>query len=272
MNLGLRAMDERAVSETLGYVIIFGVVLAGIAMVFLIGSQIINSTQESASFQSIEQSFNVVGSDIRSTAFQESPMMVTRIKVDYGVLSMLPDTASGSEVIITDSSGSLINDTPIGVLTFASEDYGKSITLENGALVKMYGGNGSYGSSMILQPRIFYSNSTKTLMVTLINLKGDYRGFTGGIDNIRSEYISSDISSHTLVTPTINIKVRSNYTGAWNDYFLNTLPSASKIIDTTGDTSHWSNVTINFDQYPDGDPDSRPLELMIITYNIKVQI
>lgn len=268
----LRTMDEYAVSETLGYIIIFGIVVAGIAMVFLIGSQIIGSTQESASFQSIEQSFNVVGSDIRSTAFQESPMMVTRIKIDYGALAMLPDNASGSQVMITDSSGNVINDTPIGVLTFNSAVYGKSITLENGALVKMQGGNGSYGSSMILQPRIFYSNSTKTLMVTLINLKGDYRGFTGGIDNIRSQYISSDISSHTLVTPTITIKVRSNYTGAWNDYFMSTLPSADKIIDTSGDTSHWSNVTLSFDRYPYGDPDNRPLTLMIITYNIRVHI
>lgn len=265
-------MNELAVSETLGYIIIFGVVVAGIAMVFLIGSQIIDSTQESASFQSIEQSFNVVGSDIRSTAFQESPMMTTRIKIDYGTIFMLPENVSGSEVMVLDSSGSIINKTPLGVLTFNSADYGKSITLENGALVKMFGGNSTYGSIMSLQPRIFYSNSTKTLMVTLINLKGDYKGYTGGIDNIQSQYLDSSISSQTLATPVLKFNVRSNYTGAWNDYFMNTLPYASKNLDTSGDTSHWTNVTISFDKYPDGTLDSRPLKLMIITYDINVRL
>jgi len=125
---------------------------------------------------------------------------------------------------------------------------------------------------MTLQPRIFYSNSTKTLMVTLINLKGDFKGYTGGIDNIQSQYLDSGISSQTLATPILKFHVRSNYTGAWNDYFMNTLPYASKNLDTSGDTSHWTNVTISFDKYPDGTPDSRPLKLMIITYDIKVRL
>ncbi|OPY27991.1 MAG: hypothetical protein A4E28_01767 [Methanocella sp. PtaU1.Bin125] len=264
--------DERAVSETLGYIIIFGVVVSGIVMVFLIGSQIIDSTQESASFQSIEQSFNVIGSDIRSTAFQESPMMTTRIKVDYGSLGMLPDNRSGSRVIISDSSGNVINDTPLGILTFNSAVYGKSIALENGALVKKYDANGSYSSIMSLQPRIFYSNSTKTLMVTLINLKGDYSAYSGGVDNIQSQYLDSGISSQVLATPVVRFNVRTNYTGAWNDYFMNALPYASKNLDTTGDISQWTNITISFDKYPDGSPDSRPLELMIITYDIGIRI
>lgn len=258
-------MDERAVSETLGYIIIFGVVVAGIAMVYLIGSQIISSTQESASFQSIEQSFNVVASDIRNTAFQESPMMTTRVKIDYGSLYMLPEGMSGSEIIITDSAGNVINHTLIGVLGFASSNNGKGITLENGALVKKYDANSSVGSIMALQPRIFYSNSTKTLMVTLINLKGDYSSYSGGVDNIRSQYIDTSISNHTLATPSLNFRVRTNYTGAWDNYFMDSLPYASKTLDNTGDTAHWSNVTMNF-------LDSRPLELMIITYNIGIQL
>ena len=53
---------------------------------------------------------------------------------------------------------------------------------------------------------------------------------------------------------------------------MNTLPSASKNLDSSGDISNWTNVTISFDRYQDGTPDNRPLELMIITYNIEVSI
>jgi hypothetical protein len=262
--------DDRGVSETLGYIMIFGVVVAGIAMVFLIGSHIIENTQESASFQGLEQSFAVVGTDLRSTALEESPMMTTRVKIDYGVLSLLPEDTSGSEVMIygdTNLDGVLIQkyDQHIGMLTFNSQTYGKSIALENGALVEMFDGNGAYGSAMTLQPRIFYSKSTNTLMVTVINLKRvnpleDYTSVTGGIENIQTQYLDNTLQDFPGLS-SASICIRTNYTGAWNDYFVNNMPDASKSLDTTGDTGNWTNVTF-----------TGISRMLVLTYNIGVQI
>jgi hypothetical protein len=254
--------DERAVSETLGYIMIFGIVVAGIAMVYLIGSHIIANTQESASFQGLEQSFAVVASDIRSTAFEESPMMTTRVSIDYGVMSLMPEADSGTMIILTGNDSSDVKYVqPIGVLTFNSQTYGKSITLENGALVKMQDGNGAYGSSMALQPRIFFSRSTNTLMVTVINLKGTYGGYTGGIGNIQTQYQDDSRLEQFTGLSNARICIKTNYTGAWNDFFASSMLDVSKTIETTGDPDHWTNVT--FDGVS---------KLMVVTYNIKVQI
>jgi len=263
--MSLIMADERAVSETLGYIMIFGIVVAGIAMVFLIGSNIIANTQESASFQGLEQSFAVVASDIRSTAFEESPMMTTRVNIDYGVLSLMPEKSeavcNNMIVICGNDLADVKYKQPIGVLTFNSQTYGKSITLENGALVKMQDGNGAYGSSMMLQPRIFYSLSTNTLMVTVINLKGTYGGYTGGIGNIQTQYQDDSRMDEFTGLSNAKICIKTNYTGAWKDFFMNSMPDISKTIDSTGDTDHWTNVTLH-----------GVSKVIVVTYNIKVQI
>jgi hypothetical protein len=254
--------DDRGVSETLGYIMIFGVVVAGIAMVFLIGSHIIENTQESASFQGLEQSFAVVGTDLRSTALEESPMMTTRVKIDYGVLSLLPEDTSGSEVVLyLDGNLVPIYDQPIGILTFNSQTYGKSIALENGAQVEMFDGNGAYGSAMTLQPRIFYSSSTKTLMISVINLKRvlpeDYTSVTGGIENIQTQYLNNALQNFTVLE-NASICLKTNYTGAWNDYFISNI---GKYPDNTGDFGNWTNVTF-----------TGISKVILLTYNIGVQI
>jgi hypothetical protein len=257
--------DERGVSETLGYIMIFGVVVAGIAMVFLIGSHIIANTQESASFQGLEQSFEVVSSDLRSTAFEESPMMTTRVKIDYGSISLLPEGISGNEVVIYgNDSADMKYSQPIGVLKFVSQTYGKSITLEDGALAKMYDGDGAYGSSMTLEPRIFFSDSTNTLLVTVINLKGAYTGYSGGIDNIQTSYLDSTLEQYTGLSSAM-LCIRTNYTGAWanyfTDYFIERKNDVSMTFDTTGDTGNWTNVT-----FPNVN------KMVVLTYDIGVQI
>ncbi len=98
--------SEQAVSETLGYIIIFGIITACIAMVFVIGSQIITQTQDRANFQSMEQNFEVISSDVSRTAFEASPAMSTRVKIDSGTLSMLPPRTAAAYFISTTTAAS----------------------------------------------------------------------------------------------------------------------------------------------------------------------
>jgi hypothetical protein len=192
-------------------------------------------------------------------------MMTTRVKIDYGFLSLLPEDMSGTKVMIYgNDSSDLKYDQPIGVLRFDSQTYGKSITLEDGAMVKMFDGNGAYESTMTLQPRIFFSDSTKTLLVTVINLKGDYTGYTGGIDNIQTRYIDSTLEQYTGLS-SATFCLRTNYTGAWNNYFNNYFIDRRNdvlmTLATTGDTGNWTNAT-----FPD------VTKMVVLTYDIGVQI
>jgi hypothetical protein len=200
--------------------------------------------------------------------------MTTRVKIDYGVLSFMTEGVSGSQVVLYNSSGSEpIYSQPIGTLIFNSQSYGKQIALENGALVEKYDGSGAYGSAMTLQPRIFYSNSTKTLMITVINLRempespiGDYMSVTGSIRNIQTKYLGNSLQEFNVST-SANISIRTNYTGAWNDYLLNVgQQDIHPTLDLMGDTGNWTNFT-----FP-GPALGGVRKIVVLTYNIGIQI
>ena len=261
------SFDESAVSETLGYILIFGIVVAGIAMVFLIGSQILADTQESANFQGMQQGFEVISSDLRRTAFDESPIMTTRVKIDYGTLAMMSSARSDYRIVIRDSNNNELYDMPIGILEFDSSHYGKSISLENGALVTTYE-NGSYGSIMAKEPRIFYSASNHTLLVSTINLEGDDISYSGGIDNIRSGFLNSNMQTNTAIQPPIWLCIRTNNTGAWDTFFTGTgtMPAAAKVLEIPSG-SQWTNVSISDLMAP-----GTQLNLAVVTYNVSIEL
>jgi hypothetical protein len=256
--------DDRAVSETIGYIIIFGIVIAGIGMVFMIGGQILSDTQESASFQGLEQSFEVISSDLKRTAFEESPIMTTRVKIDYGTLALLPGGASDCEILVKDA-GSNSYHMPLGVLKFISDSYGNNISIENGALVKTYNGDGSFASIMSSEPRIFYSMPTRTLMISVVNLKGEPSSYGGGIDTIRLRYMDSSMPAFADVAGPVTICIRTNNTNAWNNYFSNGLKDTTKYIDPA--SVGWTNVTID-----DADPGWDIKKLVVVTYNVSVEL
>lgn len=251
--------NDRAVSETLGYILIFGIVSACIGMVFITGSQIISDTQESANFQGMEQNFNVISSDLRRTAFEESPVMTTNIKVDYGTLSLSPVGHSDVKMLVY-YNGHLY-DMDLGSLTFQSSVWGKSISIENGAMVKMYGGNGAWNSLMTQQPRIYYSDSTKTLYIASISLHGEQSAMAGGVSRLQSKFIDSEIYDNYSVSPeAVTICMKSNYTGAWSLYFRDTLSSCGSI-NTTDPSEYWTNFTIG-----------QVNRMVLVKYNVDVSI
>jgi hypothetical protein len=253
--------NDEAVSETLGYIIIFGIIVACIAMVYMIGSQIIADTQESTSFQGMEQNFEVIGSDLRRTAFEASPVMTTRVQIDHGTLYLQPADVSGSMMVVDFDGNRYV--TRLGTLGFQSSKWGKFISLEDGALVKMYSGNGSFGTIMSLDPKMFYSGSTDTLFLSVLDIKngGGTLSTSGGISNIQSKYEDSKIFEYTSSDfHDVNICMRTNYTGAWNDYFTTKFDPALVVSDT-GDPTNWTNATV-----------TGVKRLVIARYNISVSI
>jgi hypothetical protein len=275
--------SDTAVSESLGYILIFGVVMACIALLYLNGSAIINDAQESTSYQGMEQSFGVVNSDLSRSAYGESPVMTSRVNVNYGLLCLNPSDVTGSRMIIYDPVGhnpadpdfdTYGYDRPIGNITFESVKWGKSITIENGAILEMYGGSGQFGTVMTTEPRIFYSAKTKTLIVSVINLTmtdGSVMAIGNGVASLRSNYTSINIKNIGIASNKANISIRTRYTGAWKSFLEDDIPGIIKGVEIISfDTSHgeeWVNATIEF-----MNPDRELKKITVITYNINVKM
>ncbi|MGV8130155.1 MAG: DUF7289 family protein [Methanolinea sp.] len=171
--------DERAVSETVGFILIFGIVMAGIGLVTLYGYPALMSQQSEANIRNMEKNLIVLQSDVNTLAYKSVPYKETTMQVSGGVLSVEKPN-DYSYFSIENNGNSLIPalDGEIfrpGNLRFLSDSGDVAVALENGAVVKWQigaTGQGYEPSVMLSNPRWFIDTTggVTTLVITLIQV------------------------------------------------------------------------------------------------------
>ena len=143
---------REAVSESIGYLIIFGLVLTGIGLITLYGYPLLMQQQSSANVRNMEQTMIVLQNDIKSLTYKLANFKETSMRVSGGSLSLYGPTYTPQKFDIwTGDSG--INHYIFfpGELRYFSTNDNLVITLENGAVVeKPLGTNGSF---LLADPR-----------------------------------------------------------------------------------------------------------------------
>jgi hypothetical protein len=225
--------DGDAVSETLGYIIIFGIVFMCIGILLVSGNQIISNAEEQTMFQGIEQSFNVLSSDLRKTSFDASPMRTLQIRLD-GSMEFSPNDF---DLVVTGSDDTYIiyPGGPFGSIRFQSARTSKSISLENDAVIKDFSDLGADTSIMSQQPRMYVSDDSHTLMVSVIYLEGIESGVGGqGVADIKMSYDSITTYSDAPPGGIVKIKVLTDNKNAWKNYFLEQFKDYSPAVSFPG--------------------------------------
>jgi len=130
-----KTWKESGVSETVGFILIFGIMLTGIALVTLYGYPALLDTQQNANVRNMERNMISLQSDVNALTYKAVPYKETTMHVSGGVLSVeRPDL--GSIISIESSSnGQLIPDFQPGRMRFLSESGDISIAIEKGAVV-----------------------------------------------------------------------------------------------------------------------------------------
>jgi len=130
-----RIGQNDAVSETVGFILIFGIMLMGIALVTLYGYPALLDAQQNSNIRNMERNMISLQSDVNALTYKAVPYKETTMHVSGGVLSVeRPDL--GSIISIESSSnGQLIPDFQPGRMRFLSESGDISIAIEKGAVV-----------------------------------------------------------------------------------------------------------------------------------------
>jgi len=246
--------SEIAVSEAIGFIIIFGIIIAGIGLVTLYGYPMLLQQQSSSDEQIMEKNMIVLQNDLKSLAYKTVPYKETSLKVGGGsmvVYNMSYEAATGessANFSIYDDGTIATSTNPIkfypGDLRYESTSAQTGMSLENGAVVKRM--LAQEGSTMLAEPRWFYDSQTKTGVIYLIGFNTTDAMSRTGIGTVKmalgetnsTEY---DLSSspgdrvYVLYGPGTN----ANYETAWDNYFKNTLklngPDASGAYTFPGD-------------------------------------
>jgi len=238
MNVHRDFNREWAVSETVGFVIIFGIIMTGIGIVTLYGYPVLLEQQSNANIRNMEKSLITLQSDVNALTFKNVPYKETIMQASGGVLSVEnPPISSDSSFSIRIQNASGFDDSitfPSGAIKFVSDTGDISILLQNGAVVKLQSG----GSVMLSSPRWFIDTAhdgNKTMVITLMEMNSTNSLAKSGICNVQltgntTNYYEYPITSNKY---TIKIKPPIEYTKAWTNYFGYSLDMSQEGASTT---------------------------------------
>jgi hypothetical protein len=225
------------VSESIGFLLIFTIVIAGIGLVTLYGYPMLLKQQTSADEQIMEKNMIVLQNDVKSLAYKTVPYKETSLKIGGGALTVYNSiyTPASSSIKIYDTSTVYVDAFRSGDLMYSSVSAGTDISLQNGAVVKRP--RVDPGSVMIAEPRWFYDGSTKTMVINLVNITSTGMLSKTGVGTVQmslgeTRFHKSDLLDTIPLVPPVYLEYSPDpdstvpgelYSIAWNNYFQKTL-------------------------------------------------
>lgn len=214
--------NSSGVSETIGFIIILGIVMAGIGLVTLYGYPALLAAQHEANVKNMQKNMIVLQSDLKSLTSKYIPYQETVLQISGGTLLIQKDKSSGPVMTIKNESSVIASIQP-GELRYISDDQTVNIALENGAVHTRYWSSPT-GSVMLAEPWWFYDPASKTYVVQLIILTGTEDMARTGVGTVKMHLEDSsplppyDMSNETI-TVTYQPDLTEDYRVAWKNYF-----------------------------------------------------
>jgi len=165
-------LKEEGVSEAIGYIIIFGLVMTGIGLITLYGYPVLMQQESSANIKNMEQTMIVLQNDMKSLTYKLVPYKETTLRVSGGTLSLVNRTVMDQNFDISYAVSPVVTGFLPGELRFISTKDNVVIGLENGAVMERT--IGATGSFMLADPRWYVDENAitneRTMIINLVEL------------------------------------------------------------------------------------------------------
>jgi hypothetical protein len=262
--------DEHGVSEAIGFMLIFTIVIAGIGLVTLYGYPLLLQQQLGADVKIMEKNMIVLQNDIKSLAYKTVPFKETSLKIGGGSLTVYNSsyTPASSELTISGQSF-----TP-GELRYESVSGQTDISLQNGAVVMRP--RVSNGSVMISDPRWFYDmdpiTHKGTIVINLINITSTSVLAKEGIGTVQMTlgdtnytYVQDINPIDIVYTPDPGLN-GLDYSVAWDNYIRKTFDNQPGLAFSSGAATPGTGSPLTYRL-----TGSDPLTLVVKKYEVQIK-
>jgi hypothetical protein len=257
---------EQGASESIGFLLLFSVVVAGVGLVTLYGYPLLLNQQASTDERIMERNLIVLQNDLNSLTYKTVPYQETSFMAGGGTLtvynaSYLPRTATFS---IFDYTGTTyVTDFSPGDLRYQSAAAQTDLSLQNGAVMKYQ----PSGAVMLAQPRWYHDTKTNTWVFNLIGINSTGTFSRTGICTARMRlkkppeyiyvyYLSVSGPIHIVYHPDPS----EDFSTAWDAYFQQQLKMTPPIKTPTGSYEYTLPGTFG-----------KPLTLVIKKYDVEIE-
>jgi hypothetical protein len=225
--------EDRGVSEAIGFLLIFTMVIVGIGLVTLYGYPMLLQQQITADEKIMEKNMIVLQNDEKSVTYKTIPYKETSLKIGSGALEVhnQSDTTATFKIYDADTSFPTVTFHP-GDLRYVSDSADTDISLQNGAVVKRQ--HLEAGSAMVAEPRWFVDPATNTVVINLIAINSSTPMSREGIGTVQMELGQVNYSYNIVGVNDQPIMVKytpgaddQDYSVAWGNYFTQSLSMSS---------------------------------------------
>jgi hypothetical protein len=198
-----------AVSETLGYILLFAIVTLSMGVIYAIGYPALQSNMDANVFESAEQNFIVLQSNMDRVAFDQTPVKILKFKLQSSSIAVTNE----SFISLSISDGSSWN-YPTGEIVFSKDE--KTISYEMGGVFKKYPHEATV---MVSEPPIYVTSfeNTSVTNVGIVSLNGHSQMSGKGIATINFRHNSS-IMNMSSSTTDVNMQINSTHAFKWEEY------------------------------------------------------
>lgn len=200
--------NEDAVSETVGFILMFGMVIIAIGIIYAFGYPMLQTNMEASVFESSEQTFVVLQSNMKAVAFEQTPVRTMKLKLQSATL------AHTNESFIRLNYSGNTSTIPLGRIEYIQDQ--KKIIYECGGIFKSYPQNNHV---LISNPPIYSGTAAgeDIVSVGIIKLQGSADSAASGITTLTMEHNSSQLTRVTTPT-TLTLTINSTVAPRWQDY------------------------------------------------------
>jgi hypothetical protein len=262
--------NEAGVSESIGFMLIFTIVIAGIALVTLYGYPLLLQQQLGAEEKIMEKNMIVLQNDMKSLAYKTVPYKETALKIGGGSLTVYNSSysPSSSTLTIKEDGITFLNLFQSGELRYESVSAQTDISLQNGGVALRP--RNQIGSTMLAEPRWYYDASTRTVVINIMNISSDTIMAKEGIGTVRMKLVNEPYYNYTTGVNLLVIEYTpysglngQDYSVAWDNFMRKTFSNQQGLsFSPSGTPGQNEQLTYTF---------TGPLNVVIKRFDIKVE-
>jgi hypothetical protein len=249
-------MSERAASEVVSYVLVFGLVVSAVGIVSVSGLDTLQDVRNDEQLANAEKAFRVLSDNIADIHRRDAPGRATEINLGEAQIETAANV--NLSVSVADTSGNTWQSEQWQIRPIVYRgDESRSLVYEAGAVYRL-----SEGGGVRVQDPPFVIRENRTLISVVGLNRIDRQSITGSTVLVRTRHQSTSLAYSSTEDDVRNVTVSlrdSPRTNLWRDYFNQT---GFVCTDVTG------GIDCTFEPNPTGSID----QVYVVYHDIMVDI
>lgn len=208
--------SDRGVSEVLGFVLVFALIVMTIGVVYASGFSGLYHAQQNEQLQNMERAFDVFDNNIDDISERGAPNRATEIKLAEGSLEFRdPVRVTVYAENSADSSENVTFSMTTEPIAFVRDD--TAIVFDQGGVIRSQ----RAGSAMVAEPRWIVDSQRVLLPFVETHRTGEYQSLPGGrtvlvVASRQSRGMAGSFDPAAGVV--VNVTIETDTPDAWNQY------------------------------------------------------